>query len=169
MEIANLPKNSLRIKSKLASLVIDQQDTAEYNASLVLGKSPKELTFQDASVVITAPGEYEVGGIKISGSRADAAMIYTMNVDSVEIVIGQMTALSKMQNKLTDNNIVIVLCDTADNASFLTSLVTNVIVLYGEKAEEVSHSFAQEKVKRMAKYSSTLEKLPTEVETILLT
>jgi hypothetical protein len=168
MEFAVLPKNSLRIKSKQAAIVIDQQDKNDYSASLVLGKTVSELTQPENGIVIAAPGEYEVGGIKITGVRSESGMIYTLLVDNVVIVVGQIAALNKMHAKLADNNVVIVLCDTTEDTAFLTSLATNVIALYGDQAESVAQTFGQDKVKKMTKYSSTREKLPTEVETILL-
>lgn len=168
MEIAILPKQSLRIKSKQASLVVDQQDKAEYNGALILAKTVSELSHPDSEIVINAPGEYEVGGIKITGVRYESEMVYTLLVDGVEIVLGKISILNKMHAKLSDNNVVAVYCDTAEDSSFLTSLATNVIVLYGDKAEEVAQTFGPDKVKKMAKYSSAREKLPTEVETVLL-
>jgi hypothetical protein len=43
-----------------------------------------------------------------------------------------------------------------------------VIIFYGEKAAEIAQTFGKETVKQMAKYSTTKDKLPQEVETIVL-
>jgi len=167
MEIAVLQRTGLRIKSKQASLVVDVPDKAAYDGLLLVGKSPEGLSSDDA-VLIYGTGEYEIGGIKMTGTRADTDMLYSLNVDGIDILLGKLNALSKMQHKLKEYDIVVVLCDTVDNASFITSLASNVVVFYGEKAGEIASTFGKENVKTMAKYQVTKEKLPAEVETILL-
>ncbi len=73
-----------------------------------------------------------------------------------------------MHQKLKEHNIVIVDCYDVGSATFITSLAQNVVIFYGEKASEVASSFGKENVKQMNKYSSTKDKLPAEVETVLL-
>lgn len=170
MEIAILAKGTVRIKGKTSSLVVDpdQKERVGANGILLLGKSPEEIEMQEESVVVSGPGEYEIAGIKISGVKNEGETVYTIRVEGVELLLGRLSALDKMQHKLKDHNIVAVDCNAVVPASFITSLANNVIIFYGEKAEEVSHAFGKENIKQLSKYASTLEKLPTEVETILL-
>lgn len=168
MEIALLPKSGLRVKGKSATLAIDSIDASVYQAVLLMNKKPDEVTKTGESVVISGTGEYEVGGIKMSGTRVDETTIFSMTVDGVAILIGNLSALEKVHNKLQDHNVVVVNCSEAGNASFVTSLTENVTVFYGEKASEVALAFGKENVKSMNKYASTKDKLPAEVETILL-
>jgi len=168
MEIAILSKSSLRIKSKQASIVVDPQDKSNILPTVLLGINPKEATVAEAPVVINGPGEYETGGIKITGTRSEADMVYSIRADYVDILLGKMHSLDKMQHKLKEYNIVVVLCDSVISASFLTALASNVIMLYGEKAEETAQAFGKDNIKTMSKYSATIDKLPPEVETILL-
>ncbi len=167
MEIALLPKAGLRIKSKQVSLVVDASDKVACDGLLLVGKSPEGISSDDA-VLIYGPGEYEIGGIKMTGMRAEADMLYSLNVDGIDILLGKLQALSKMQHKLKEYDIVVVLCDVIDNASFITSLASNVVVFYGEKAGEIASTFGKENLKTVNKYQVTKEKLPAEVETILL-
>jgi hypothetical protein len=167
MEIALLTKSGLRIKGKQATLAIDPVDKATYEAVLLLAKTPEEVTKVD-TILITGAGEYEIGGIKVSGVRSESDLLYSITVDGVEILVGKLDVLEKMQHKLKEHNIVVVNCTTEAGASFITSLAENVVMFYGEKAQEISASFGKENVKPMNKYSSTKDKLPTEVETVLL-
>src|SRR5882724_3957772 len=167
MEIALLSKNGLRFKSKLAAFAVDPQDKSDYDAIFLLVKSPDEITSQ-APILITGPGEYEIGGSKITASRSEKEILYSLTLDSIDILLGTLTGLEKMQHKLKEHHIVVVDCNTISSASFVTSLASNVIIFYGEKATEIAQAFGKESVKSMTKYSSTLEKLPGEVETILL-
>jgi hypothetical protein len=167
MEIALLTKSGLRIKGKQATLAIDPSDKTAYEAVLLLSKTPDELVNTD-TILITGAGEYEIGGIKVSGIRSESDLLYSITVDGVEVLVGKLDVLEKMQHKLKEHNIVVVNCVTEAGASFITSLAENVVMFYGEKAQEISASFGKENVKPMNKYSSTKDKLPTEVETVLL-
>lgn len=168
MEIALLTKSGLRIKGKQALIGIDPLDKMAYEAVLTIRKSPEEIIQQENSILIFAPGEYEVGGVKITGTRSESGMLYSLIVDGVSVLIGTLDALEKQQHKLKDHNIVVVDCAEGENASFITSLAENVVMFYGEKANTVASSFGKENVKQLNKYSSTKDKLPTEVETVLL-
>lgn len=168
MEIALLTKSGLRIKGKQATIAIDPIDKTAYEAILLLSRTPEEVTKQEDAIVVTGAGEYEVGGIKIGCMRADSDLVYSITVDGVEVLVGKLDVLEKMQHKLKEHQIVVVNCIAEGSASFITSLAENVVMFYGEKAKEISASFGKENVKEMAKYSSTKDKLPTEAETVLL-
>lgn len=168
MEISLVSKTSLRIKGKNAVIAIDPQDKTEVNAALVFSIPQEKIDTTGADVVIAGPGEYETGGIKITGIRNDIDMIYSMTVDAVTVLIGKTGSLEKMQPKLKESNILIVLCNDVSDTAFLTSLVSSVIIFYGEKAAEVGKLFGGEGVKHLPKYATTIDKLPAEVETVIL-
>ena len=168
MEIALLPKTGIRIKGKTASILIDPHDKTEANAALVFAESAKDIDASGADVIIDGPGEYETGGIKITGTRSETGIIYSMNVDSVTVLLGHIASLEKMQQKLKESNILVVYCDNISDPAFLTSLVSSVIMFYGEKAGDVGKTFGGEGVTHVSKYSTTIDKLPAEVETIVL-
>ena len=167
MEIAILPKSGIRIKGKQATIAIDPTDKTVYQAVLLISKTPDEVTKQD-SILITGAGEYEVGGVKITCMRSESDLLYSITVDGVEVLAGSLDVLEKMQHKLKEHNIVVVNCAAEGSASFVTSLTGNMVMFYGDRAKEISASFGKENVKEMSKYSSTKDKLPAEVETVLL-
>jgi len=167
MEIALVSKNSLRIKGKNSLLVIDPADKFESNAVLYLNKENKA-SAMGSDIVINGPGEYETGGTKITGLRHDLSLVYSLNVDNVNILLGKVTCLEKINTKLKEANILVVNCDKTVDASFLSALVTNVIIFYGENSAEVCKAFGQENANRISKYSTTVDKLPAEVETVIL-
>lgn len=168
MEIALLPKNAVRIKGKQTTFLLDPQEKSNTSPTLLLGIGSEQASIADAPVVIAGPGEYEIGGIKVTGIRSESDMLYTMKVDGIDILFGKIAALDKMQHKLKEHNIIVALCDTEISAAFLTSLASNVVMVYGEKAETIMQSFGKDNIQRMSKFASTADKLPSEVETILL-
>ena len=168
MEISLLPKNSIRIKGKNATIIVDPQEKIEANAGLIFSISADSANTSAAEVIIEGPGEYETGGIKISSTRYDGELVFSLNVDSVSVMVGKAAVLEKVHQKLKEANILVVKCDDVSETTSLTSLVSNVIMFYGEKAIEVGKSYGSENVKHLPKYSSTFDKLPAEVETIIL-
>ena len=88
MEIAILSKNSLRIKGKNAVLSVDPQDKQDASAALIFPQSSDSLNTDGAEVIIDGPGEYETGGIKITATKYDEDLVYSLTVDSVSILIG---------------------------------------------------------------------------------
>ncbi len=167
MEISILPKNSLRIKGKNSFLFVDPSDKSESNAALFLSKEGNVSSI-GADIIINGPGEYETGGIKITGIKQDVNLVYNITVDYVSVLLGKISSLEKINTKLKEANILVVNCDNIVDASFLTVLATNVIIFYGEKSAEVCKAFGQENATRLPKYTTTIDKLPAEVEIIIL-
>ncbi len=174
MEIALLPKDSLRIKGKRASFAVDppssegKQDKNPYSAAIVLTRSIDQLQIQHDAVVINGPGEYEIGGIKMNSSSSEEDIIYNPNVDGVDILLGKLTSIEKMQHKLKEQHIILVYVDSISNVSFVNSLASNVVIFYGELASKLVESLGKGNVATMSKYSVTLDKLPQEVVTVIL-
>jgi hypothetical protein len=166
MEIALLPKSVLRVKGKTASFAVNPQTAVSANAVLMFDPGAENIS--DEAVVLNGAGEYEIGGVKITGLRNEKSVLYSMNIDGIEIVVGSITLLSAMQHKLKEHNVVVVHCDESTDASFLTSLAVNAVLFCGEKAPEVAQGFEKEKLQKTNKYSASLGKLPAEMETILL-
>lgn len=181
MEISLLSKESLKIRGKNSALAVDsaspkdststsadKKDKSIYSAVIGLNLSADELLTQSGSVVIDRPGEYEVGGIKMNATQGDGGIIFNPIVDGIEILLGKLSTFEKMQHKLKEQHIVIVYVDCAINASFITSLASHALIFYGKTVGEITKSLGAENTKHLSKYSITFDKLPQEVETIIL-
>jgi len=170
MEITVQSPASLKIKGKHASVFINPQDkTSSYNAAILIGNPAKVLLkIRDDVVIIDGPGEYEAGGIKITGLKAGTQTVYTLSIDSVDVVIGEKSALEKVYQKLKEQSVAIIQADALADASFIPSVGLNARILYGVHARETVDSFAKDTKKESAKYVITVDKMPLEPETVLL-
>lgn len=170
MEISVQNSNALKIKGKHASVFINPQDkTANYNMAIILGNSAKSsLKIRDDVVIIDGPGEYEAGGIKVSGIKADTTTVYSINIDNLDLVLGNREGLEKIYQKLKEHNVALIYSDTPGNVSFATGLGMNSILFFGDSAKEAIDSLAKEGKKELAKYTIASDKLPAETETVLL-
>lgn len=168
MEITLLPKNVLRIKEKNIAFAVDPQEKAPYNAAFAMLRAYDDLAVEDDTVTVSGPGEYEIGGVKMTGTRSGTDLLYSMRIGSVTILVGKLQALEKLQQKLKEHDIVIAACNEVSDVSFITALTSTVIMFYGDKAAEVATTLSGESVKKMGKYTVTRDKLPQELETIIL-
>jgi len=167
MEISVQDTNSLKIRGKHAAVYINPHDkTANYNMAILIGNPSKSsLKIKDDIVIINGPGEYEAGGIKVSGIKSENGTVYSLTLDN----IGDLEGLEKIHQKLKEHHVAVVHAGAVGNTSFATSLGMNALLYFGEKAKESIDTLAKDEKKELAKYTISSDKLPTEPETILLT
>lgn len=170
MEITVQDANSLRIKGKNATIFINPKDkNATYNAAILLGNPDKAtLKLMEGVVVIDGPGEYEAGGVKISGQRADKNTVYIITIDNLSVLVGDRDSLNTMHQKLQGNDVAVVYAGVEGDISFATSLASYAVLFFGEKGQEAVDKFAKDEKKVMSKYQISAEKPPLETETVLL-
>ncbi len=166
MEISTLSKSSIRIKGKTSILVVDPENKIDSNAVLLL--DPNNNFDKSEGILIKGPGEYETGGVKITGIKGETGLAYNITIDNLTILLGNLSTLEKIHTKLKESNILIVNSNEVIEATFLTGLVTNAIIFYGEKSAETAKSFGKENVSSVSKYVTTIDKLPAEVEAMIL-
>lgn len=154
MEIALLPKNALKIKGRLGTVIVEDST---------------ELSVEGHSLVVTGPGEYEVAGIKISSINHHGDLVHVIRVDGAEVVVGYAETLSKTQEKLNECHILVV-NTTQDGSSqgAVTALGPKAVLLYGNKAAEQVKALGKEEIKSVSKYVTTVDKLPADLEIVVL-
>lgn len=170
MEISVQGVNSLKIRGKQSAFYINPQDkTSAYNAAILIGHPDKSrLKIKEDVVVIDGPGEYEAGGIKIAGIKANDATVYSVSLDSLDIIVGECSSLEKVHQKIKEHHIALIYASEEHDASFATSLATHSLLFFGVNARSLIDQLAKEEKKETSRYQISSEKLPSETETILL-
>lgn len=153
--------NSLRIKSKTATVFVNPLDKKKTEADIALFTNAG-LHFSDARLNVTGPGEYEVSGAKVSAQKLGKDIYFVVEADGLRVGIGKMSQMQENQDKIPPSNISAVNLDSQVNMSSIILSEPSVIVLFGENAKEVKDA------EKVSKYSVTFEKLPQETQTILL-
>lgn len=173
MEFTVLAKNCIKLKGKQSSVIIDPQTLTTKNAAdAVVFFSERALDekavakIEGQRLLIEGPGEYEVGGIKISGIAHGETLEYIIRIDGLEILVARGELVRKDSGQECPITVLLVE-DTIETAS-LTALAPRVVILYGEKAKEGVKSLGKDEVVVQPKYQTTLEKLPQEMEVIVL-
>lgn len=171
MEIAILPGNSLKIKGKQATLLVDpgEKNKTISDGTLLLGTRTSTVLFnEELGVVLQGAGEYEVKGMKITGFRVEGDVMYTVSVDGLSVFVGKVTSAIKAKDKLHEHDVVVLQSDEVLTQATLGVFNAHVTLFYGEKAVDNMKAFGKESTPAVNKYATSKDKLPTESELVLL-
>lgn len=173
MDVMLIGKNSLRIKGKNASFVVNPDSSVgktEADAIVLLTAHSDQIfpKIQGSRITIKGPGEYEISEIKISTTKVDWNLVARADVDAVKLLVGSGESIEKIHDKIEECDIAIVNSDTDFNQAVLTSLEPKVLLVYGDNKEGVAKSLGKSEATRVSKFSTSLEKLPSEMEMVLL-
>lgn len=172
MDITIVSKNGIKIKSKLASLAVTPffaKPKVAADAIILFDKAYKreDLNVEDNPVIFAGPGEYEIKSIKLNGVGKTTTSMYTGKIDSMDVCITKASVLANAKDQGSEFHIVLLEADAAIDQKLIVTMNPNVVIVYGEQADEVAKSLGKE-VQTMAKYSITKDKLPAEMEVVLL-
>ena len=169
MDFQLLNNNSIRIKSKKASFVVDPvKEIGKTSADGVLSLSKGVIDVSrvaDSRIVISASGEYEVGGVKISGFAVEQGISYSINADNIFVVLGKVSNLKEAQDKTFSCQIALLNADE-DPSAVVAKLEPKIVILYGEKKSEGAKALGKD-VSPVNKFSAK-DSFPAEMEVIIL-
>lgn len=173
MDIALVGPKSVKLKSKKTSLVVNPAtgiSKTEAEAVILLGQyEDTNLSKVDGyRIVISGQGEYEVGGTKISAAKEDGGIVCLIDLDGVKVLVGEGKSIGKVYEKIENCNVVVTYTNDEFDSSVLSKIEPNVILLVGDKKEEVAKSLGKDSPEKISKYSSTPDKLPEDLQIYLL-
>lgn len=169
MEISLLGERSIKLRGKKISLVVNPKENSPKFLSDVLVFYRKSDVFfsQDVKLVIDGAGEYEIGGVKLSGNAVDGDIFYTIILDGITLLFAKTSTLSKLKELPDECDIVLLESDASLPQAVATALSPNVMLLYGEFAAKDAKDLGSES-SSISKYSVTRDKLPEETQIVVL-
>lgn len=173
MDIAILSGNAIRIKGKKATIVIDsvkETNKTEADCILKLKDVPNftDSKIENSRITITGPGEYEIGGIKVSVLDFESKRIARLDVDLVKVLVGNGEVMGKVREKFEDSDVLVVDTSEKFNYSSLTSLDPKIVLGHGANAGELEKALGKSNSEKSHKISLTAAKLPSEMQFIHL-
>ncbi|MEX2013038.1 MAG: hypothetical protein WD967_01400, partial [Candidatus Levyibacteriota bacterium] len=163
MEVALLEGNSLKIRSKFATFIINPNASiakTEGDAVITFGiDNPDTSRVSEFRTIISGPGEYEVKGIKITSAKSPEGAVYKLSLDKLDVVLGKASAISASEN-VAAAHIVIIETDMLPSDKVITSMQPSVVILYGEKSKEAAKAIKEGAGEGIGKFAVTFEKLP---------
>lgn len=168
MDLTLLDKATVRIKGKKTSLIIDPDEKTpktQADAILLLGKTDALGRIEGFRLVVNDDGEYEVGGVKITGNSSDSGIVYDINVDGTNVILAKTSTLEKLTDTANEAQVALLNVDSLLNEAIVAQLEAKAIVLYGERAGEGLKVLGKNDLSPSKKVSLGKEKLPEESET----
>lgn len=179
MEIKYFSQGKIYLKGKKESVWInpdkDNLDNKNYEARIIIFTEKMrnfvKLGSEEKRVVIAGPGEYEIGGIEISGINS----MYVLNVDGIKVVImgkneGEIT--EKKKEKLEEADVLMISLEANSGEIAKKSAANYVIPIdYEDKNEELKEfldSFDRENLESIESLKVEKENLPEAMEVVLL-
>lgn len=169
MEVALVAPTTIRLKGKLATLLVDPVATRgkqQAEAALLLNLSKTDAEIEGLRLTMAGPGEYEVSGVKITGIRNEAGILYYLTLDNVKLLVGAASSL-KGKESLRDVDIAVLLAEGLVDQSALATVADSVAIFYGPQTQENAKVLGKE-AQSVNKYVITKEKLPQEMEVVIL-
>jgi len=172
VDIYTLDKNSIKIHSKYANFIVDpapQGTKVSCDAVILLNNNNIDLgRVVDYRIIIDGPGEYEVNGVKVLGVRGDRGFVYGIAADGFSVILGKSSETSKIKEDTFLCQIAILNVDDEVNSSMVTKLEPKIMILYGEDKENAAKVLGKGNIPSVKKVSLTKDKLPEEMEVVVL-
>jgi len=172
MDIQIFENDSLKIKIKKTTLAVDpKQKISKFDADavLIMDQNCDVSRINNYRVVIDEAGEYEIAGLKVLGIKTDKNVIYGLNSENVDTLVASVSSLETIsKDKLSDYQVIILNVDSDLNQSVVTAMEPRVVILYGEKAKEGVKAMGKENAIKASKISLSEDKLPEELDVMLL-
>lgn len=170
MDVTLLSPNSVRIKGKTVSFIVEPRDTKgklTADAVITFDTTPIDISgIEGARVTLAGAGDYEVGGVKMAGVKNNEASLYYINLDSMMLMVGKASTL-KSKEVVRDADIAVIFADSPVDTSLLATLNPRTVIFYGPQSQENIKLLGKE-TSASTKYSVTKDKLPAELEALLL-
>ena len=175
MDVVLLDKNSIKIKGKNSSFVVDpaaKMPKTAADAVILLeddGEGYDVTRVDNYRVLLKGQGEYEVGAVKVSGQKSGNTFIYSLDVDSLGVLLGRTSALNKNHQEAKDYKVLILNVDSNIDQALITSFEARSIILYGDGVnKESGKALGKGEADNVKKISVTNEKLPAEIQVVIL-
>lgn len=170
MDISIVSKNSIKLKGKLATFIVDpskEMPKIQADAVILLNSDYIDVSrVGDFRIIINGAGEYEINGVKISGTTTPKGVLYKLLIDDLSIILGR-TSESKTEG-FSSCQIAVINTDAEFNESFVTALEPKITVIYGNAKAESAKVLGLENPTFVPKVTITKEKLPEKMEVIIL-
>lgn len=172
MDISVLSKDSIKIRSKHASIIVDPSleiSKISSDAVIFLNTEDNDLSkVEDYRIVINGPGEYEISGVKVLGTKGEKGFVYGLSVDGFSIILSRSSDISKIKDDTFLSQIVILNVDDEINSTVVTKLEPKIVVLYGDNKAAAAKILGKENMPAVKKFSVLKDKLPEEMKVVVL-
>lgn len=132
MEISLIKENSIKIKTKKTTVVVDPVSKIEAQIVIQMDKTLEiDLSkIEGSKLLIQGPGEYEVSGTSVKVKSVKGELVYSIEADFMKVLLFQSSALEKIKEDEEEYSAVIIKVDDKVDDNVLS--VSKEVILYGD-------------------------------------
>lgn len=168
MDIGLTADLGIIIKAKNATFVVDPKDVsrAEADCAIFLRENGEGKAIPEGMLAVQGPGDYEVGGVKIFGTKIENNMYFILKTGNLDALIIKSSALEAMKDKLPQVKVLILNVESQINESLISEALPAMLIVYGANTGEIEKiTKGKEKVRKI---SIKQDRLLQEMETVAL-
>lgn len=168
MEVTLIAPSSVKIKGKQATFLVNPfLAKGKMQADAAINLFPQTLMpdIEGLRITLQGPGEYEVGGVKITGFGTSEKTQYYLVVDNIRILLTKSSLLKTKDVREVD--MLLLDADEATDQAAIAETTARIVILFGQEAQGVYTTLGKT-TESMTKYTTTKDKLPAEMEVVLL-
>lgn len=148
MELTSPGAKTLKVNSKKGAVLFDPEYSDDCKIVISEDDAPDvSQKFQD-TLVIYGPGEFEVGGIMVKGTRNDDKTMYEVDTGEGKMLHALSTSISKLSTE-DEYDVVVVRAVSKVEEADLSSLSSKLVVVYGPE-ENVGDSLKTNKINKVS-------------------
>lgn len=131
MDISSPITNTLRISSKKGYILVDPDASEDAKVIILTDSATKDIQMSDDNLVIYGPGDFEVSGILIKGTKIDDETIYSIDTGEGRALLASSEITSKLSDE-DDYDVVVVKALSPVDEATLASISSKLVVVYGD-------------------------------------
>lgn len=133
MEVSIVRDQSIKIKNKTSSVVVDPVSKTDANVVILTKNAGRESldNIPEKAVVIDGAGEYEVGGISMIVTDMNGELTYSFDSEGTRILLLAESTLAKIKAE-DEYNAIVVRVDEEVKDTVLANLTAQVFIFYGD-------------------------------------
>ncbi len=133
MELTSPAISTLKISTKKGYILIDPSTGEDAKVVILSDGSDNDIVQTPDNLVIYGPGDFEVSGILIKGTRNDFETMYSIAADDGKVLVVQSTSISKLADEDDCDAVIVKAVNEVDEAA-LSAISSKLIVVYGDES-----------------------------------
>lgn len=171
MEVAAIGLSSVKLKGKNTSILINPSGdvNSQASAALLFQKGADNFPkIEGLRLVISGAGEYEVGGVKVTGIASNDSLVFEGEMDGTRFVSGTSEGIEKASSKIDEAQVLIIDAGENFNPSIVSTLSPGVCIIYGSQSQAAAKALGKDNLSKTSKVAIKGDKLPEETEIVML-
>lgn len=145
MELIFASKDSIKIRTKLSTFIIDPSEKSD--GDVLVFTSPSSVSYDRDKLIIEGPGEYEISGVYIKGEVVEGGILYEFSDDAKKIIVAPSEAVKTLDAEGCSATVIHATARLEQKD--VETLSSDLVVVYGDSQNIIVDEQSLKKVDRV--------------------